>query len=410
MITATMTIMMRNTTKSTMSTKQTNQSQVAPRRPGGRKIKHRWSIIAMLILAAGFTANHMEHRSRLRAMQEESQGSRVIVRADDSSTHRSISIDESLLDDSGGRTFLRFSSLGLWDYDPDQPTSCPEALVSMSGETVECIGFMYPLEEGDEISLFCLLKSTQTCCYGDRPKYNQYLFVEMDKPVPFERLRPVAISGRFFADPQPRDGYIYRMEATSLRVIGDDVADVDAAVAAEAAGLALLDLSDLESMRPAAGQDEPGPMPASLTDLDGKTVVVEGFLVGSGGDAAGPITVGKYWWDGVAQGQMPGRYNAIQVFPADERQVPPAWRQDVVFTGRLEITRDSAQYRQRGLISVVEAVRGVPGQGGLAALVDSGPIVATKYEALSVFVLGVAWFLMTRDPARIGSGDEGDIS
>ena len=70
---------------------------------------------------------------------------------------------------------------------------------------------MYPLQQGDAIQYFCLLRTTQTCCYGPRPQFNQYVFVEMDKPTPFHRLDPVACVGKFRVEPTPDEGYIYRM-------------------------------------------------------------------------------------------------------------------------------------------------------------------------------------------------------
>ena len=40
--------------------------------------------------------------------------------------------------------------------------------------------------------------------------------VEMKEPVKFERFAPVTVNGRFFVDPQPKQGYIYRMEGESV--------------------------------------------------------------------------------------------------------------------------------------------------------------------------------------------------
>ena len=76
-----------------------------------------------------------------------------------------------------------------------KPDACPKAIQALSGHTVSCIGFMYPLEAGSKIKEFCLLRSTQTCCYGPRPQFNQYLLVECRKPVSFERFAPIIVQG-----------------------------------------------------------------------------------------------------------------------------------------------------------------------------------------------------------------------
>jgi hypothetical protein len=78
---------------------------------------------------------------------------------------------------------------------------------------------MYPLQQGDSIQYFCLLRTTQTCCYGPRPQFNQYVFVEMMTPTPFHRLDPVSCAGTFRVEPAPDEGYIYRIEGQNCESI-----------------------------------------------------------------------------------------------------------------------------------------------------------------------------------------------
>jgi hypothetical protein len=127
--------------------------------------------------------------------------------------HQNIGINERTLDESD--ITLLFSTLKKWRYETEQPSAPPDAVQAYHGRYVRIVGFMYPLESGRKISTFCLLRSTQTCCYGPRPQYNQYVLVEMDQPVRFERLRPVMVEGDFFVEPRPDEGYIYRMAGTS---------------------------------------------------------------------------------------------------------------------------------------------------------------------------------------------------
>ena len=80
-------------------------------------------------------------------------------------------------------TPLTFKTLMNWDYDVANNSPAPEIVKKLDGRKVRLTGFMYPLQEGKSIQYFCLLRTTQTCCYGPRPQYNQYVFVEMEKPT-----------------------------------------------------------------------------------------------------------------------------------------------------------------------------------------------------------------------------------
>jgi len=130
--------------------------------------------------------------------------------------HQTIGINERALE-RDSKTLL-FSLLKKWRYDRERPAPPPERVREYDGRFVRIVGFMYPLESGREISTFCLLRSTQTCCYGPRPQYNQYVLVEMEHAVRFERLRPVQVEGAFFIDPRPDEGFIYRMDGTKVSI------------------------------------------------------------------------------------------------------------------------------------------------------------------------------------------------
>ena len=70
----------------------------------------------------------------------------------------------------------------------------------------------------------------------------------MKEPVKFQRLTPVMISGKFFVEPKPDDGYIYRMEGDSLSTVGDDAPDIDPVRSAKQAKLPLFDYTPLMAM------------------------------------------------------------------------------------------------------------------------------------------------------------------
>lgn len=338
-------------------------------------------MVALAALAVVFAANHAEYALRRQKMAAASKKrNTVVVRVeDDKSGHSTIGIVENALGDESG-AFLLFSTLGEWAFDRRSPSACPENIRSLGGGRFKCIGFMYPLETGKNIRLFCLLRTTQTCCYGPRPEYNQYIFVEMDEPVRFERLNPVIVEGAFFVDPRPEDGYIYRMEGSSITTVKDDVPDVDPEAAAKEAGLPMFDFASLEKMRGG------GAVPKQLAGLDGKTVVISGFAVGRVREDPPAVIVGREYWDGLSQGTPPDLYNAVTVFPRDADEIPPAWKQNTVFTGVLRVTANAAKYRDAGIATVTDAVRGVPGPGGLRGVVDRGPIIGVERE-IAVFAL-----------------------
>jgi hypothetical protein len=135
--------------------------------------------------------------------------------------HKTIGIDEESLDlDAVKEIPLTFSTLMTWEYEVGENPSPPETIKKLDGRKVRLTGFMYPLQEGKSIQYFCLLRTTQTCCYGPRPQYNQYVFVEMEKATDFYRLDPVSCVGKFRVDPAPDEGFIYRMEGKTCEPVG----------------------------------------------------------------------------------------------------------------------------------------------------------------------------------------------
>jgi len=352
-------------------------------------------VICLFFLLCVFAANHIEYHFRKRSLSDKSKNTgTVIVKSENVQMgHATLGIDEDASSWESGKTILHFSTLGAWDFDPQKNNTCPESIKEISGRNVSCIGFMYPLEAGSKIKLFALLRTTQTCCYGPRPQYNQYIFVELREPVKFERLHPVIVDGVFFVDPKPDEGYIYRLEANTATRIRDDVPDINAAEAAEKANLPLFDFSLLEIMKSSKDKTHNTNIPSQLSMLKNNLVVVEGFLVGSTEDIPPKQIVGKYWWDGVMKGTPPDLYNAIMVFPKDESQVAPAWKQKVIFTGMLKVTKDMNLYTDNGIISIRDAVRGIPGQNPPGYVFNAGLFLKVWHE---VIILGVFFIQVLR--------------
>lgn len=336
--------------------------------------------ILLGIFAADFAYSFIMQRGNKPAMQ-------ISVRAERGVTgHNTIGIDEGALGQGSGEHFLHFSTLGEWGYTIDSKPPCPKPIQSLSGKHFDCVGFMYPLQTGEKIKDFCLLRSTQTCCYGPRPQFNQYILVEMKEPVKFQRLTPVMVNGKFFVEPKPDDGYIYRMEGDSLSCVGDDTPDIDPVKSAKQAKLPLFDYTPLVAM---AKKTKAEGVSKDISSMSGKRVVAAGYCVSRTSSQPPRLILGKIWWDGVAQGTPPTVYNAIAVFPKDTNEVPPLWKPFQVFTGTLHVTDDPDRWKKDGIIQLRDAQLGVPGVSRPFRLAMSGPFIPLdeKIILLAIFLL-----------------------
>jgi hypothetical protein len=359
----------------------------------------KWMGIGLGAVVLIVAANHAEYACRARAAAPKLS---VVVKQEEGTVgHRTIGVAEGTLPDQAEARVLRFSTLAAWDYEAAKNPPCPPEIAALTGSQVTAVGFMYPLEAGREVKTFCLLRSTQTCCYGPRPQYSQYLLVEMREPVRFERLAPVIVEGRFLAEAHPQDGYIYHLDGTSVRAADGEQTDIDAAQAARAAGLPLWDFAWLEALRPGADGSRAAPSPR-LAELDGRRIVIEGFCVGQTKDNPPGLFIAKEWWDGVAKGTPPDLYNAVKVYLTGESELPSRWQDRAVFTGTLHVTVDPKDWPARGIVNLQGAVKGVPGQGQPAR--QAGPYLPLWLEAILLggYVAVVAWRLFSRPTLNTG--------
>ncbi len=353
------------------------------------RFSRRGFLTAVLFLLFIFAANHAEYHHRQNRLKAAAARGALVVRAETSLTgHNQIGIDESSPVPGGGPQRLTFAELGQWAFDRQTTSDCPAVVRALSGRESSCTGFMYPLEAGTKLREFCLLRTTQTCCYGPRPQYNQYLLVEMKTPVKFERFAPVTVNGKFFVDPQPEQGFIYRMEGTSVASAAEDVPEADATQTARRAGLPLFDFATLTELQKGGAT---AAIPAALQAMDGKAVVMEGFVLDRREAPVPRLILSKDWWDGKTQGTPPTLYSAATVFLRDTGNIPPAWMQRGVFIGTLRIARDAALRTSEGIVSLHDAVRAETGMGRNSLAVDSGPLLPIPLEALilaTVLVVG----------------------
>ena len=363
----------------------------------GIKMKRRWTIlIGFPILVGIFAANHIEYYLRSNAIKTKlGNASAVTVRADTGPLgHNTISIDESTLNPTSGQ-FVGFATLKLWDYQDETKTSPPPQITALNKRKVSIIGFMYPLQPAEQLHVFCLLRSTQTCCYGPRPQYNQYVLVESKEPVKFERLTPVIVDGVFFVDPSPDQGYIYRMTAESVHPINENNVDVDANDLAIKLNLPKFNFDLLESLRSSSYLQDGQNISSTLLALNGKQVIIDGYIVGRTSQNPPTIIVGKYFWDGVMQGTRPDFYNAAVVMLRNQNDLPPVWKQRGVFTGVLQINRDPNELSSKGIISVCNAVLGEGKRTVPLLSMDMGPFLPISYEIFTLIVF--LWIAFDHD-------------
>ena len=353
------------------------------------------------LLALIFAANHLEYHWRCARLQRRlAQSHAVSVRMEGSfSGHTMIGVDESTVASNGEVPFLRFALLGSWPYDRESRVPCPDAVRALDGKESECVGFMYPLEAGQSIHTFCLLRTTQTCCYGPRPQYSQYLLVEMKQPVKFERFSPVLVKGKFFVDPQPDQGFIYRMEGTSAAAMGEDEPDLNAADVARQAKLPLFRFSALQGM--ANKSLVSSSLPPDLLALNGRQVVLEGFVSQRTEGTPPHLLLSAKWWDGLSQSKSPGIYGGLIVVLRDKGQLPPAWKQKAVLTGTLEVQQDPSVWPRDGIVMVHDAVLGGPNGVGAHVVTDPGPFLEPIHEAMLTIVF--LYFVWRRGKHHSGS-------
>jgi len=354
----------------------------------------RKKVLVIIILL--FTINHIEHYLRVQKIHKNLELEEVsVVRAINNVTsHQSLLIEERKVR-SG---YLYFNTLETWEFSKDTPTPCPEDIMAVNGQQVKLMGFMFPLQEADELTTFCLLRSTQTCCYGPRPQFNQYVLVEMTTPVKFERLAPVVVEGKFFVDAKPNEGYIYRMEGQVVRSAVHNDQPLSAIEFAQQNGLPIFDFSPLEAVKLA--DDKKADIARLAASLEGKTMVVNGFIVGKTDGSLPKVMIGKYYWDGKTQGTPAGFYNTVLISPITPNDLPPLWWQEAVYKGTIHVNQDASLRGENGIVSLHNATLAVPKPDFLT---DSGPMIPPMYEFM--ILAGVLVFGRLSKKSRNVSGD-----
>ena len=125
-----------------------------------------------------------------------------------------------------GYTSVSFSDLASFPYNTDEDgkllegSSLPQKVELLDQEQVALSGFLVPIEfKGEKVSSLILVRNQLLCCFGEEPKLNEWVFINIDPPVEMIVDVPVTLFGKFSASPDEEDDQIislYRMEATAM--------------------------------------------------------------------------------------------------------------------------------------------------------------------------------------------------
>lgn len=362
---------------------------------GIRRPRLWWFSIGLFILLA--LANHGEYQLRQSHHMAAAPSHASQVRMERGpGGHATIGVVEAnnTTDKNASENPLTFAMLGTWSYHQESPSPCPPAIQAHHGGSISLIGFMYPLTQGEMVRTFCLLRSTQTCCFGPRPQFNQYLFVETRDPVPFTRLKPIAVSGKFQVDPQPKQGYIYRVEDAVVSPVGDDVAPIDAHAYAQAQNISLWTWDALENISRAPD----AVLPPALLARDGEQAVIDGFLLESNPGPPAQFMIGRYPPLGRPEGRSSAITNAITVQLQPGAQLPPLWSERVTWQGTVRIIRSSAQWGDVGVVRLENAR-----QCGVESIaMGSGDLIVSVWAEIAIVCVLVfaTWGRKIRAPLQ----------
>lgn len=128
-----------------------------------------------------------------------------------------------------GYTGVTFTELSDFPYDIDEngkllpDSKLPEQISNLDQQQVAVSGFLVPIEfVEDKVSSLILVRNQLLCCYGEEPKLNEWIFINVNPPVDLVTDVPVTLFGKFYASPDEEAGQVislYRMEATGMEAM-----------------------------------------------------------------------------------------------------------------------------------------------------------------------------------------------
>lgn len=121
---------------------------------------------------------------------------------------------------------VTFSQLSDFVFETDMngrltpESSLPESISKLDNTKVAVSGFAMPIEyKGDKVSSLILVRNQLLCCFGEEPKLNEWMFVNIDPPVEAVMDVPVTLFGTLYASPDREENQVvslYRLDAHSM--------------------------------------------------------------------------------------------------------------------------------------------------------------------------------------------------
>lgn len=131
-----------------------------------------------------------------------------------------------LAEDSPPAEKIGFDFLGGFDYvvkapGPGGADSIPESVRALNGQRVELVGYAIPIDIDEKgIRSFALLKDQLSCCFGQAPRMNHWVYVTVKgkalREIGFE---PIRVVGTLAVGEYYEEAYlicIYRLSADNV--------------------------------------------------------------------------------------------------------------------------------------------------------------------------------------------------
>lgn len=336
-------------------------------------------------------------------------GPRLVVRREPTSTGGDrLGVDEDALRAASADLIL-FSTLAKWDYDWQTAPPPPAEILALNKGLRTLVGFMSPLEPGDEVKRFLLSRHTSP---GSKPATNSVVLITSQTPVPVRHEAPVAVHGQFAAAALPagKRGPVYGMTARHVFPVQADPTAQPTQSRSEADGV-VLDYDWADRLTRLKRSD---PLPAVVARYDGRAVRVSGRIVGRDYDKPPLFMVALD--PGEATGQSPdpshGQHDGEELptrsVPAKMKADAPApgpWVVRGEFVGVLRVNRDRSTWDTEPVAVIKDAVYHPVGSRRGAAKPLLPPWLEVLAGAVILFAAAKPALALRRLKARLQTGD-----
>jgi hypothetical protein len=124
--------------------------------------------------------------------------------------------------ESGKPLEMTLHELGNFDFDENLDTAVPADVQALSGVTVKLPGQMMPLDQVGKVTRFILVNDLMSCCFGQAPKVQQIVYVELPKDKWIEPTSErISVEGKLTVRIKKEDGYVvslFEVEPSSIKL------------------------------------------------------------------------------------------------------------------------------------------------------------------------------------------------